>query len=324
MNKIALVIPYFGKFNNYFHLWMESAKCNETVDFHIYTDQQIEGFANIKVHQTTLSEISDLAVRKLSKISEDNNIHNINWGGVNSPYKLCDYKPVYGLIFDEDLQDYDFWGHCDVDLIFGDIRTFITDDILNKYDRILSRGHFSLYRNNKETNLTFLLSHNNNVGIPSFETVYTSDESFAFDEWPGLSRIWRALKHDRLYDEIVFDDIAVLKGHFVSSQKIKTMDVGVSNAIFEYEKGHLYRHYLRGGKNVKQETLYAHFQKRPMSVESLDVNHYLIVPNRFIEFQEPSIQILKKYGKTKYVYFYAIKLRMGNLNRKLKHLLKRL
>ena len=302
MNSIALVIPYFGKFNNYFHLWLESAKQNSTIDFHIYTDQHLENFANIKVHQTSLSETSDLIVRKLSKILEDNNFCNVKVGGVKSPYKLCDYKPIYGLIFDEDLQDYDFWGHCDVDLIFGDIRKFITDDILNKYDRILSRGHFTLYRNNKETNLTFLLSHNNNVGIPSFETVYTSDESYAFDEWPGLSRIWKALKNDRLYDEIVFDDIAVLKGHFVSYQKIKTMDVGVSNAIFEYGKGRLYRHLLRSGKKVVQETMYAHFQKRPMSVESIDANHYLIVPNKFIEFQEPTIQVLKKFGKTQYIY----------------------
>ena len=172
--------------------------------------------------------------------------------------------------------------------------------------------------------MTFLLSHNNNVGIPSFETVYTSDESYSFDEWPGLSRIWRALKNDRFYDEIVFDDIAVLKGHFVSSQKIKTMDVGVSNAIFEYGKGRLYRHLLRSGKKVVQETMYAHFQKRPMEVESIDANHYLIVPNSFIEFQEPKIQVLKKYGKTQYVYSHAIKIRLGNLYRKMKHLLKRI
>ena len=172
--------------------------------------------------------------------------------------------------------------------------------------------------------MTFLLSHNNKVGIPSFETVYTSDESYSFDEWPGLSRIWRALKNDRLYDEIVFDDIAVLKGHFVSSQKAKTLDIGVSNAIFEFGEGHLYRYFLRRGKNVKQETMYAHFQKRPMEVGSIDANHYLIVPNRFIEFQEPTIQVLKKFGKTKYLYLHAIKIRMRNLNRKLKHLLKRI
>ena len=51
MNSIALVIPYFGKFNNYFHLWLESAKRNSTIDFHIYTDQHLENFANIKNFQ---------------------------------------------------------------------------------------------------------------------------------------------------------------------------------------------------------------------------------------------------------------------------------
>ena len=81
MNTIALVIPYFGKFNNYFHLWMASAKCNKTIDFHIYTDQQVEASGNIKVHQTTLSKISDLTVRKLSEILKDNNIYNMKaWG----------------------------------------------------------------------------------------------------------------------------------------------------------------------------------------------------------------------------------------------------
>ena len=143
MKKIALVIPYFGKFNNYYHLWMESAKCNKTVDFHIYTDQQVEASGNIKVHQTSLSEISNLTVRKLSKILEDNNFCNIKVCGVKSPYKLCDYKPIYGLIFDEDLQDYDFWGHCDVDLIFGDIRKFI--NLYKKRGIYASRFKYFLY-----------------------------------------------------------------------------------------------------------------------------------------------------------------------------------
>lgn len=67
-----------------------------------------------------------------------------------------------------------------------------------------------------------------------------------------------------------------------------------------------------------------HFQKRPMEVESIDANHYLIVPKSFIEFQEPKIQVLKKYGKTQYVYSHAIKIRLGNLYRKMKHLLKRI
>ena len=101
------------------------------------------------------------------------------------------------------------------------------------------------------------------------------------------------------------------------------MDIGVSNVIFEFKEGHLYRHFLRRGNRVKEETMYAHFQKRLMEVGSMDVNHYLIVPNKFIEFQEPTIQVLKKLGKTKYLYFHAFKIRVRNLNRKVQHLLKR-
>lgn len=315
MNKIAMVIPYFGKFNNYFHLWKRTALANPSVDFLFYTDLQVEEENNIKVCHITLQEINTRIVKRLSKVLIDNKQNLIEWKNVVSPYKLCDYKPVYGIIFEEDLIGYDFWGHCDIDLVFGNIRHFITDDILNSYDRILSRGHFSLYRNNQKTNQTFLLSKANQVGIPSYEIVYSSDMSFAFDEWPGLSRIWQAMKNDRMYDDIVFDDLSVLKGHFVSYQK-KDTDVGVSNVIFEYDNGNLYRHYLKDGKQVREMTMYVHFQKRLMSVEVSNDIHYLIVPNKFINYQEPTILVLQQYGKKQFFYPHAFNIRWQNMLKK--------
>ena len=38
MNRIAIIIPYFGKFNNYFKFWLESARANQDVDFLVFTD----------------------------------------------------------------------------------------------------------------------------------------------------------------------------------------------------------------------------------------------------------------------------------------------
>ena len=38
MNRIAIIIPYFGKFNNYFKFWLESACANQDVDFLVFTD----------------------------------------------------------------------------------------------------------------------------------------------------------------------------------------------------------------------------------------------------------------------------------------------
>ena len=41
--------------------------------------------------------------------------------------KLCDYKPAYGLIFEDELIGYDYWGFCDTDILLGDIYQFLED-----------------------------------------------------------------------------------------------------------------------------------------------------------------------------------------------------
>lgn len=38
MKSIALVIPYFGKFKDYYKFWLQSCANNPTVDFFIFTD----------------------------------------------------------------------------------------------------------------------------------------------------------------------------------------------------------------------------------------------------------------------------------------------
>lgn len=63
------------------------------------------------------------------------------------PYKLCDIRPAYGDIFYDRIKMYDFWGWCDIDIIFGNIRNFITETLLNEYDKIGSLGHCVLIRN---------------------------------------------------------------------------------------------------------------------------------------------------------------------------------
>ena len=75
-------------------------------------------------------------------------------------YKMCDLKIMYGCIFESELQEYDFWGCCDMDIVWGDIRLFITPEILSTYDVITSRigrisGHFCLFRNQRQWNELF-------------------------------------------------------------------------------------------------------------------------------------------------------------------------
>jgi hypothetical protein len=96
---------------------------------------------NVRVESMTLQDFAQLASRQLAvKIS------------VSSPLKICDFKPAYGDIFSVADRDLDFWGYCDVDLIFGNMRQFLDDVTLCKFDIISAAKHFmagpfSLFRN---------------------------------------------------------------------------------------------------------------------------------------------------------------------------------
>ena len=68
------------------------------------------------------------------------------------PIKLCDLRPLYPIIHYAHIKDYDFYGWTDMDILFGDIRSFYTDDLLTKFDVLSSQkvrisGHLALFRN---------------------------------------------------------------------------------------------------------------------------------------------------------------------------------
>ena len=145
MSSIALLIPYFGKFPEWSDLYFETLKRNSTVDFIFYTDCEIEKYAAPNI--------------KYKKISFKN---YINWVNTKldvsfkpaSPYKLCDLRPWYGTIHIKDFEGYDFYGWTDMDLFFGNIREFYTEDILKRFDVISAHevrisGHLAIFRNNK-------------------------------------------------------------------------------------------------------------------------------------------------------------------------------
>ena len=90
MKKVVFIIPYFGKFNNYFQLFLESCRCNKDCNWIIFTDDNsnYDFPENVKKIEMNLSELHKLIEKKLS--------HSIN---IKSAYKLCDFKPLYGYIF---------------------------------------------------------------------------------------------------------------------------------------------------------------------------------------------------------------------------------
>ena len=72
-------------------------------------------------------------------------------------YKIVDFKPILGPMFHDHTAGYEFWGHTDLDIFFGDLAKFITAETCERYDIMGSHkgricGQFNLYRNTPVSN----------------------------------------------------------------------------------------------------------------------------------------------------------------------------
>ena len=146
MAKIAMIIPYFGKFPEWMNLYLYTVSRNPGIDFHYFTDCEantppLKFATNIFFHRITFQEYREFIFEKTGIHLPDN------------PMKLCDLKPFYGIIHKEMLlsNDYEWWGFGDLDVVYGDLTPIIDKTKDNKYDIITTQlihtaGHFTLFR----------------------------------------------------------------------------------------------------------------------------------------------------------------------------------
>ena len=97
--KIVIFCPYFGNFPSYSNYTFASMEKNHHIDWIIFTDNDcsVYTYKNIKFVQCNFTDIQ-------KKVKECIGTY------LNSPYKLCDYRPTYGIIFEDYAQGYEFWG----------------------------------------------------------------------------------------------------------------------------------------------------------------------------------------------------------------------
>lgn len=264
MKRIAFIVVYMGKLPNYFQIWLESCRANATVDFLVFTDceDKFDIPQNVKINYMSFEIIK----KRIQSIFEFPIC-------INSAYKLCDYKITYGEVFSDFLGGYDFWGFCDIDLIWGDIRKFITEEILKTNERIFTRGHCTLIKNQPDVNCYYRTLPSN--GYLEYKKVYQSNESWAFDEWAGhcgggTSFIYKE-NGIAMYDEPVMADINVECASFWINRKPELGKV----TCFLFENGKLYA----CSGNRKTEVLYCHFQKRIISIaKNLNLQEFKLIP----------------------------------------------
>lgn len=287
MRSIVLIIPYFGKLPNYFEVWKMTAFKNETVDFLFFTDiPDLAEEKNIKVVRMSFSDFRALVQAKF-----DFEI------ALKQPYKLCDYKPAYGYVLSEYIRDYDFWGHCDIDLLFGDIRQFVTDEILSANRKILEHGHLTLYHNDIETNMVFM--RGSGYSDYDYKKVFTSDESLYFDEFLGTQFIFRKEQIPTYCNLDIFFQVDEWQKPFQDPFAQKY------NAVFYYEGGHLFALRHREDQILREEILYAHFLKRHIDYSRFHAGEaFYIVPNRLLP---ASVPLSKKLFRCKGKRIYRLK-----------------
>jgi len=188
-STIAIVTCYYGPLPWYFPYFLHSCKYNPSVDFFIITDNNESVYdipSNVKFIVMSLSEIETLATERLGfPIS------------IPYAYKLCDFKPAYGYIFSDFLQKYKFWGHGDIDVVYGNIRTFITEALLDEYDVISVRhdyitGTCALFRNTEKINALFKVSKD-------IQKVFSEERHFCFDE---CNFLWAELEAGMAIEEL--------------------------------------------------------------------------------------------------------------------------
>ena len=187
------------------------------------------------------------------------------------------------MIFQDYLASYDYWGHCDFDLIFGDLQGYFDRYNLYDYDRFHALGHLSLYRNTLEVNERFRLdgaSHN-------YKTVYSSDHIFVFDEMPGMTALY--LKNGYpFFTKNIYADIASVYKRFriIEEYSLDEKPCNYPKQIFYWENGKCYRAYFKKKRLCKEEYQYIHFKKRgnlPFSFNPAANNAFYITPKGFFE-----------------------------------------
>ena len=268
MKSVVILFPYFGTLPIQYNMWRNSALRNTDIDFLFFTDCLVEPAENIIVHKMTFESFRQLVQKAFDfPITLDR------------PYKLCEYKQAYGYILQAYIKDYDFWGFGDLDLVYGDIRSFLTDSVL-KYKFLLGWGHLTLLHNDEDTNTYFMKQVD---GYQNYKDAFTTNKITFFDEYGynGCSDKWRDNRPDDCWLEWSFDNASKPK----QSYHFDSLTRGWKQVIFEHVDNKLYMIRFKKGKMEKKESLYAHFQHRGFMKDRVtDYNHFLVTPNAIIDY----------------------------------------
>jgi len=277
-DKIIIVIPYFGKLPNWFQTFLLSAEKTKIVDFLLITDDKrnFDYPSNFEVVYKEFKEIQDLFYNKIGKVY------------LEHPYKLCEYRPCYGFVFQEFIEGYSFWGHSDIDVIYGDIDKYLNEINYLQYEKIFNLGHFTIYKNELKINTLFKNKFKNNFPkICDFDFVKQTTYACHFDEL-GINFISKR-SGIKFYDSKFCKNVNMNYNNYaVDGGKPKDPELLI------YDNGKLY---IKRKNSSEEEFMYLHIQKRKITSNLIpSTKKFIITKDGFIDINDDYDLYFKKYG----------------------------
>lgn len=246
--KSLVIAVYMGPLPTLMPLWLRSAGHNRDVDFLVVTDRDPPAQVpdNVQFKQSTMAHLAAL------------------WSeaagfdvALTNPYKLNDFKPLFWMLA-SDLDRYDYWGFCDLDVIFGNLSPLL-DRRLGRYDMVCSEGHLRFVRNDARTRDAW-----RDIARPRpWQDVLADPENFGMDEHHGYNQVFRAAERSWFSDPAAVADIDP------SFRQMRRMARYANHRVqaFFWEGGKVWREYWDGARYGRDEYLYIHLQKRKQPID---------------------------------------------------------
>lgn len=266
--SVNIVLVYVGSLPNYFPLFLRSCASNPSFNWTLATTNALELDlpANVRRVSFDLEDFRDRVVDKLN-ITPD-----VRW-----PYKLCDFRPAFGFLFPEWFSGYDFWGHCDADVVFGDLNRFFPAKVFESHRKIQMRGALSFFRNDADGNSLFRLPH----PFIKYEDVFSDHRYCGFDEWEGLHKI------------LNFNGMGYFLSNDLAEIQVSRYDLVLSHRInhatqlFTWEDGRILRTGWIDGQCIQDEYAYIHLQKRPIDhIDVMGESNFAFLPREIVSIRD--------------------------------------
>ena len=185
LNLISIAL--YASWHPYMNFFMNSARHNPQVVFTLITnldehhESWVKAFGNVsKPPNVHLAHYTfDMIAAKIHE-------NNLGLGSeplsVKTPYKLIDFKPMYGVIFSKELVGYTHWGWFDLDIHLGDVKGSYECDYRNEdfisFDNVRVHGPLMVSRNTEFVTTVY----QDVLNYPKSLAALRGDPAILFDE----------------------------------------------------------------------------------------------------------------------------------------------